>query len=143
MKLEIILIFCIAVFVYVSLEILRKKINLEEINTKSRELLDKLKSNPELDDKSLKEFMDIQKRMYMYFIYSSIILFGALFIVAHLLPNNPVLTFPFTIPLLNKNWLGPLGTYILFYLIVSFTADTIKLLIKKIYKSFLKEKANG
>ena len=143
MKLEIILIFCIAVFVYVSLEILRKKINLEEINTKSRELLDKLKSNPELDDKSLKEFMDIQKRMYMYFIYSSIILFGALFIVAHLLPNSPVLTFPFTIPLLNKNWLGPLGTYILFYLIVSFTADTTKLLIKKIYKSFLKEKANG
>jgi len=143
MKIEAILIFFIAVLVYISLELLKKKMNLEEVNAKSRELLDKLKSNPELDSNSLKELIDIQKRFYLYFIYSSVILLGTLFAIIHLIPNEPILTFPFVIPLLNKNWLGPLGTYILFYLIVSFTANTIKLLIKKIYKSFLKEKANG
>ncbi|HIP90426.1 MAG TPA: hypothetical protein EYH22_02645 [Candidatus Nanopusillus sp.] len=130
MRIELIIIFCIATFVYISLELLRRKINLEEINTKSKEILDKLKSNPELDDSSLKELMDIQKKVYLYFIYSSIVLFGALFIVVHLIPDGPIITLPFVIPILNKNWLGPLGTYILFYFIISSVAGIIKKYIK-------------
>ena len=139
MNLEAIIIFLVSLFVYLSLEFLRSKLKIEELQEKSKKIVEKMKENPNLDDESLKELLEVQRKFYQYFMYSSLILLGVIMILKFAIHDKPIIKLPFKLPLLNKDWLGPLGTYILFYFLVSLLAG----LLKKAYKSFLKEKANG
>ena len=133
------ILFFLALGVYISLEFIRIKLKLDEVNQKSKELVEKLKGREELDEEALSQILEIQKQMYKYFIISSAIVVAALILIKIVLGDAKVLELPFIVPILNRNWLGALGTYILFYFLISLVGG----IAKKVYKNFVKKEANG
>ena len=119
----------LAIILLISQEILKKKLKLEEYSKKAKEISEKIKKEG-LKDEHLKEIVEVQKKMINYMIYSMIVFFIILLIVKQYF-NEPIIYFPFDIPILNRNYLMGLGSFLLIYFLVSLIYNIVKKVLMK------------
>lgn len=128
----------LAIFVIVINELIRKKLRIDDIQKEMKELAEKLKKNPELSDEDTEKLIKLNKELMKFMFIPMVIIIPVLYILVKVLGDIKILEFERSLPIINKNWIGALGTYI----IVSIILSTIVLLYKK-YKTKFLNKDNG
>ena len=128
----------LAIFVIVINELIRKKLRIDYIQKEMKELAEKLKKNPELSDEDMEKLIKLNKELMKFMFIPMVIIIPVLYILVKVLGDIKILEFERSLPIINKNWIGALGTYI----IVSIILSTIVLLYKK-YKTKFLNKDNG
>jgi len=128
----------LAIFVIVINELIRKKLRIDYIQKEMKELAEKLKKNPEFSDEDMEKLIKLNKELMKFMFIPMVIIIPVLYILVKVLGDIKILEFERSLPIINKNWIGALGTYI----IVSIILSTIVLLYKK-YKTKFLNKDNG